>query len=136
MPPAEQTPTPADTATARPLDALEATIRRRAQQASEKSYTSRLLTGDLSVVCGKVVEEAAELVEAAAESASGDGEAPPTHSAHLVHEAADLLYHTLVLLRRCGVGLAEVEAELERRFGVSGLEEKAARRSADSHADG
>ena len=44
-----------------------------------------------------------------------------------MHEAADLFYHTLVLLAARGVRLAEVEAELARRFGVSGLEEKASR---------
>ena len=44
-----------------------------------------------------------------------------------MHEAADLVYHLLVLLAWRGVGLDEVEAELARRFGISGLEEKASR---------
>ncbi len=105
---------------ARPLDALEGTIRNRAVTPSEKSYTSRLLEGDLAVLCGKVVEEAAELVEAADEP--GD-----EGLQHFIYEAGDLIYHTLVLLRRRGVDLAEVEAELARRFGISGLEEKAKR---------
>lgn len=68
----------------------------------------------------KIVEEAAEVVEAAAEL----GE--PGHH-HLTHEAADLVYHLLVLLAWRGVGLEEVEAELARRFGISGLDEKASR---------
>ncbi len=104
----------------RPLDALEETIRQRAQSASETSYTSRLLTGPIEKLCGKVTEEAAELVEAA--SAPGD-----EGREHFVYEAGDLLYHTLVLLRRRGVELAEVEQELARRFGVSGLQEKESR---------
>ncbi|MEM6798939.1 MAG: phosphoribosyl-ATP diphosphatase [Planctomycetota bacterium] len=106
---------------ARVIDALEATIRGRAENPREKSYTSRLLEGDLAVLCGKVVEEAAELVEAA-------GETGDEGRAHFVYEAGDLVYHFLVLLRRRGVDVAEVEAELARRFGVSGLEEKASRK--------
>lgn len=104
----------------RPLDALEETIRQRAAAPSESSYTSQLLTGPMEVLCGKVIEEAAELVEAADE----EGDAGRSH---LLHEAGDLVYHTLVLLRRRGVDFEEVEAELARRFGVSGLEEKASR---------
>lgn len=108
--------------TPRPLDALEETIRQRAAGSAESSYTARLLHGPLEKLGGKVLEEAAELVEAA-------GEPGDEGRSHFVYEAGDLLYHTLVLLRRRGVELAEVEAELARRFGVSGLEEKAARGS-------
>ncbi|TWT78541.1 Phosphoribosyl-ATP pyrophosphatase [Posidoniimonas polymericola] len=108
----------------RPLDALEQTIRERADAARQgdggKSYTVKLLTGPLEKLCGKVTEEAGELVEAASEQ--GD-----EGRAHFVYEAGDLLYHTLVLLRRHGVDLAEVEHELARRFGISGIEEKASR---------
>ena len=109
----------------RPLDQLEATIRERAAQAGEagagdKSYTSRLLAGDLQKLCGKVIEEAAELVEAADEPGDEGRQ-------HFIYETGDLLYHVMVLLRRRGVDLAEVEAELARRCGVSGLEEKASR---------
>ncbi|MGL4513539.1 MAG: phosphoribosyl-ATP diphosphatase [Lacipirellulaceae bacterium] len=108
----------------RPLDALEATIRARSAALGaadgEKSYTARLLAGGVAKIGPKVTEEAAELVEAASEQ--GDA-----GRAHFVYEAGDLLYHTLVLLRARGVDLAEVEQELARRFGVSGLEEKASR---------
>jgi phosphoribosyl-ATP pyrophosphohydrolase len=110
----------------RPLDALEATIRARAAalgtQGGEKSYTAKLLAGGVTKIGPKVTEEAAELVEAAAEP--GD-----EGRAHFVYEAGDLLYHTLVLLRWRGVDLAEVEQELARRFGVSGLDEKASRKT-------
>ncbi|TWT37298.1 Phosphoribosyl-ATP pyrophosphatase [Posidoniimonas corsicana] len=109
---------------ARPIDALEETIRQRAELAAGdglgKSYTAKLLTGPLEKLCGKVTEEAGELVEAALEEGD-DGRT------HFIYEAGDLLYHTLVLLRRRGVDLAEVESELARRFGVSGIEEKASR---------
>ncbi len=104
-----------------PLKELEATIRQRAATPSEKSYTSRLLTGGVEAIGAKVIEEAAELVEAASEPGAAG-------RSHFLYEAGDLLYHTLVLLRARGVELAEVEAELAGRFGVSGLTEKAQRK--------
>lgn len=104
----------------RPIDALEQTILGRAQTPSEHSYTSKLLRGELAVLCGKVLEESAELAEAAEEGDDWDRQ-------HFVYEAGDLVYHLLVLLRRRGVDFAEVESELARRFGVSGLEEKKSR---------
>ena len=111
---------------ARLLDALEQTIRDRAQAmgesgAAEKSYTAKLLAAGAEKIGSKVTEEAAELVEAATESGD-DGRK------HFVYEAGDLLYHTLVLLRWRGVELNEVEEELARRFGVSGIDEKASRK--------
>ncbi len=106
---------------ARPLDLLEQTIRDRAADAdSGKSYTARLLAGGVEKIGPKVTEEAAEVVEAAAEP--GD-----EGRAHFVYEVGDLLYHTMVLCRCRGVDLAEVEAELARRFGVSGIAEKESR---------
>lgn len=106
--------------TLRPLDALEATIRQRAVAPSGASYTSKLLAGGVASIGPKVVEEAGELIEAA-------GEPGDAGRGHFVYEAADLIYHTLVLMRSRGVDLSEVEAELARRFGTSGLEEKASR---------
>ncbi|HEX4145694.1 MAG TPA: phosphoribosyl-ATP diphosphatase [Pirellulales bacterium] len=85
------------------------------------SYTTKLFDGGAAVIGGKITEEAAEVVEAAEEL--GD----PGHH-HLVREAADLIYHLLVLLASRDVGLDEVEAELARRFGISGLDEKASRK--------
>jgi phosphoribosyl-ATP pyrophosphohydrolase len=105
----------------RPIDALEATIRQRAAAGEAgASYTARLLAGGVDKIGPKVTEEAAEVVEAAAE-AGDEGRA------HFVYEVGDLLYHTLVLCRWRGVELAEVEAELARRFGVSGIAEKQSR---------
>jgi phosphoribosyl-ATP pyrophosphohydrolase len=85
-----------------------------------KSYTTSLLAGGVAKIGAKITEEAAEVVEAAGE----EGEAGRQH---LVHEAGDLLYHLLVLLAHRDVPLGEVESELARRFGVSGIDEKAQR---------
>ena len=104
----------------RPLDHLEETIRQRAQEGSEGSYTAKLLSGGTAKIGKKVLEEAGEFVEAADEP--GD-----EGRAHFIYEAGDLLYHTLVMLRCRGVDLVEVEEELARRFGMSGLAEKASR---------
>lgn len=105
----------------RPLDQLEETIRQR-QLAGEadKSYTAKLLAGGVAKIGPKVTEEAAEVVEAAAEPDEAGRE-------HTIREAADVVYHLMVLLAVRGVKLDEVEAELARRFGMSGLEEKASR---------
>jgi len=105
----------------RPLDQLEETIRQR-QLAGEadKSYTAKLLAGGIAKIGPKVTEEAAEVVEAAAEPDEAGRE-------HTIREAADVVYHLMVLLAVRGVKLDEVEAELARRFGMSGLEEKASR---------
>ncbi|MEN0110693.1 MAG: phosphoribosyl-ATP diphosphatase [Planctomycetota bacterium] len=109
---------------------LEATIRERAESADAGgSYTAKLLAGGAAKIGPKVTEEAAELVEAADE-AGDEGRA------HFVYEAGDLLYHTLVLCRWRGVDLAEIEAELARRFGVSGLEEKASRAASTESTNG
>lgn len=102
------------------LERLLAVIRDRQVHPSERSYTTTLLAGGVEKIGAKIVEEAAEVVEAAAEK----GTAGPQH---LIHEAADLVYHLLVLLRWADVEWQQVEAELARRFGVSGLDEKAAR---------
>jgi phosphoribosyl-ATP pyrophosphohydrolase len=106
----------------RPLDELEQTILARKQASAEKSYTARLLAGGVEKIGGKIIEEAAEVVEAASEPGE-DGRQ------HTIREAGDVLYHLLVLLACRDVSLAEVEGELARRFGMSGLEEKASRKS-------
>lgn len=105
----------------RPLDELERTIADRAAKPSEKSYTSKLLAGGVEVIGAKIVEESMEVVEAASEP--GD-----TGREHFIREVGDLVYHLMVLLRQRNCSLADVEAELNRRFGVSGLDEKASRK--------
>ena len=109
----------------RPIDELAETIAARAAAPSEKSYTSQLLAGGVEKIGAKVIEEAAEVVEAAADEGAAGRE-------HLIHEAGDLVYHLLVLMQHRHCTLADLEAELARRFGVSGLAEKAARKKADA----
>jgi phosphoribosyl-ATP pyrophosphohydrolase len=105
----------------RPIDQLEHTIGdRKAAAATDASYTAKLLAGGVPIIGAKIVEEAAEVVEAAAEVGEEGRQ-------HTIREAADVLYHLLVLLAARDVSLAEVEGELARRFSMSGLEEKAAR---------
>ena len=104
------------------LSQLMVLIEDRREKMPPDSYTTRLLEGDLlesvARIGAKIREEADELIEAAA---------VPEDRAHVVHEAADLVFHLLVMLARCDVPLADVEAELARRFGTSGLQEKASR---------
>ena len=99
---------------------LMAVIADRKANPPEKSYVASLLKGGLAKIGPKITEEAGEVVEAAAEPGA-DGRA------HLVREVADLLFHTLVLLGEREIAWDEVERELARRFGVSGIDEKAAR---------
>ena len=99
------------------LDRLYEVVRQRLSQRPEDSYVARLAEGGLPLMGAKVTEEAGELVEAA-----GRGDA-----SHTVHEAADLLFHTWVVLGANGIEPSAVWAELERRFGTSGLAEKASR---------
>jgi phosphoribosyl-ATP pyrophosphohydrolase len=104
------------------LSALMAVIaERKAHPPAERSYVVSLLQGGVPKIGAKIVEEAGEVVAAADE----EGDAG---RAHLVHEVADLLFHTLVLLGHRDIPWADVEAELARRFGVSGIVEKEARR--------
>jgi len=102
------------------LSRLMEVIHRRKADRPRDSYTTQLLNGGIERIGAKVVEEAKEVVEAA-------GQAPEASSGDVIHEAADLVYHLLVLLAYCDRDLSDLEAELARRFGVCGLEEKAAR---------
>jgi phosphoribosyl-ATP pyrophosphohydrolase len=104
----------------RPLDKLERTIAARAAKPHEKSYTTKLLVGGLAKIGPKITEEAAEVVEAAGEPGDAGRE-------HFIREVADLTYHMLVMMNLRGCTIADLESELSRRFGVSGLEEKASR---------
>ncbi|MGI8980433.1 MAG: phosphoribosyl-ATP diphosphatase [Pirellulaceae bacterium] len=102
------------------LHQLMAVIEDRRANPPAKSYTTSLFQGGVEKIGGKIVEEAAEVVEAA-------GEPGDQGRTHFIYESADLLYHLFVMLGYKGVALAEVETELARRFGMSGLDEKAAR---------
>src|SRR5712672_629023 len=97
------------------LARLMAIIEDRKANPPAKSYTTTLFAGGVAKIGEKIVEEAAEVVEAAGEP----GDAGRTH---LIYEAADLVYHLFVMLGYKGVALAEVETELARRFGMGGLD--------------
>lgn len=97
------------------------TLAQRAQEMPEGSYTTKLLAGGPDKIGGKIREEAEELIEAAGETGDAGRD-------HFVYEAADLIYHAMVLLAWRGVGLDEVATELARREGTSGLVEKASRK--------
>lgn len=99
------------------VNRVAAIIARRKRERPEKSYVVSLLDGGLDKVNGKILEEARELVEAL----------PAGDPAHTAHEAADLLFHVLVGLEAAGVAPSAVFAELRRRFGTSGIDEKASR---------
>jgi phosphoribosyl-ATP pyrophosphohydrolase len=99
------------------LSDLEAVIADRLVNGDASSYTRKLAGKGLSKAAQKLGEEAVETVIAAV-TGSREG---------VVYESADLLYHLLVVLRLSEVPLAEVVAELGRRTGRSGLEEKASR---------
>ena len=102
------------------LAQLMGVIEDRRDHPPAKSYTTSLFAGGVPKIGGKVMEEAGETVEAAAEP-----EEPGR--LHLIRESADLIYHLFVLMAHRQVTLAEVESELARRFGISGLDEKASR---------
>ena len=99
------------------LDRLEATIRARRSADPASSYVARLAAGGRGRMAQKLGEEAVETVIAATTD-DRDG---------VVSEAADLLFHLAVLLADMDLSLSDVLAELDRREGVSGVTEKAAR---------
>ncbi|KPK71391.1 MAG: phosphoribosyl-ATP pyrophosphatase [Acidithiobacillales bacterium SM23_46] len=99
------------------LERLAAVLEARKGAAADSSYVASLYSKGLDAILKKIGEEATETVLAAK---SGD-------RAKIVHETADLWFHTLVLLAQQGLKPQDILSELERRFGVSGHEEKAAR---------
>ena len=100
------------------LDALIAILQARRDASPEKSYTARLLADGRHKVAKKLGEEGVELALAIVDGKKREVRA----------EAADVLYHFLVGLMARDIPFAEVMEELEGRFGLSGLEEKAARK--------
>jgi phosphoribosyl-ATP pyrophosphohydrolase len=100
------------------LSELNQRITERAKASPDESYTAKLLKDGLDRCARKFGEEAVETIVAAV-SRDKPG---------LTSEAADVLYHLLVLLNAGGVSLEDVMAELEKRTGQSGLAEKASRK--------
>ena len=99
------------------LSRLSATIAARRDADPATSWVAKLHASGVPVIARKLGEEAVETVVAALVGSRED----------LIGEAADTLFHLLVLLDAKGVPLAEVLAELDRRDGISGIAEKAAR---------
>ena len=94
----------------------------------EKSYVARLLHKGPDTFLKKIGEEATEVVMAAKDADHGGDRSK------IVNEVADLWFHTMVALAHYGFSPAEVVAELERREGTSGIEEKALRKAQDREA--
>jgi phosphoribosyl-ATP pyrophosphohydrolase len=99
------------------LAKLAEVLEQRKQSSPDSSYVARLYDKGLDAILKKIGEEATETVMAAK-----DGIADK-----IVYETADLWFHSMVLLAHQGLGPDDVLRELDRRFGLSGLEEKAAR---------
>jgi len=100
------------------LQQLAAVLEDRKGADPDSSYVASLYAKGLDAILKKIGEEATETVMAAKDGAPEK----------IVYEVADLWFHTLVLLAHAGLGPDAVLAELQRRFGLSGLEEKAQRR--------
>lgn len=99
------------------LYTLENTISERQSADPGESYVAKLLHGDKDKLLKKVGEEATEVVIAAKGGKRDE----------VVYESADLIFHLMVLLKRQGIALDDICVELARRFGLSGLTEKAQR---------
>lgn len=100
------------------LKQLADTLEARKQADADSSYVASLYHKGLDSILKKIGEEATETVMAAK-----DGNADK-----IIYEVADLWFHSMILLAQQGLRPEQVEAELERRFGLSGLEEKAQRK--------
>ena len=100
------------------LNKLAEILEARKQADPDSSYVAGLYSKGLDAILKKIGEEATETVMAAK-----DGQADK-----IVYETADLWFHTLVLLASQGLGPDDVLQELDRRFGISGIEEKAGRK--------
>src|SRR6185369_13856511 len=99
------------------LDAICQVIQDRKANPTDNSYTASLMQKGIDKILKKVGEEATEVVIAAK---GGKRE-------EIVCESADLIFHLLVLLGHCDIPADDVYAELRRRFGISGIEEKNSR---------
>jgi phosphoribosyl-ATP pyrophosphohydrolase len=99
------------------LDRLSVILEARKQGEPDSSYVAKLYNKGLDTILKKIGEESTELVMAAK-----DG-----NRTKILHETADLWFHCMVMLAQQGLGPDDVLMELEKRFGVSGIEEKASR---------
>ncbi len=100
------------------FEKLSAVLEARKNAAPDSSYVASLYHKGLDAILKKIGEEATETVMAAKDGAPEK----------IIYEVADLWFHTLVLLKQQGLEPQQVLDELERRFGLSGLDEKASRK--------
>jgi phosphoribosyl-ATP pyrophosphohydrolase len=110
------------------LDQLAAVLESRKNADPETSYVARLLSKGPDSFLKKIGEEATEVVLACKDADHG------AHKQHIVNETADLWFHSMVALTYYGLSPRDVLAELERRVGLSGLDEKAARKAQSREA--
>ena len=103
------------------LNQVQVVLEQRRQADPGSSYVASLYHKGLNKILEKVGEEAVETILAARDTEAGGD------PAKLVYETADLWFHCMVLLAHQGLHPSDVTRELERRFGLSGLEEKAGR---------
>ena len=99
------------------LSTLEKILEQRKSATADNSYVASLYSQGTDKILDKISEESAEVIKAAQDEGNDK----------IIHEVADLWFHTLVLLRHKNISIKEIETELTRRFGVSGHIEKATR---------
>ena len=99
------------------LSTLEKILEQRKSATADNSYVASLYSQGTDKILDKISEESAEVIKAA----QNEG------NEKIIHEVADLWFHTLVLLRHKNISIKEIETELTRRFGISGHTEKATR---------
>ena len=107
------------------LKQIDKVLIERKSDSPDSSYVASLYDKGMEKILKKVAEEAAETVMAAKDLEHSNG--ATTDQEHLVYEIADLWFHTMVLLASQNLSSNDVTTELQRRFGLSGHEEKASR---------
>lgn len=106
------------------LTAIDQILEERKQQSPNESYVASLYDKGLEKILKKVSEESTEVIMAAKDKEHDDSQ---SNKEHLIYEVADLWFHTMVLLAQQGLTSQDITSELEKRFGLSGLVEKANR---------
>jgi len=101
------------------IERLSDILKDRKESSDSSSYTSLLYSEGIQKIISKIKEESNELIEAALDDFKKDDS--------IIHEAADLLFHVMVLLAYMGIDPSEILRELEKREGISGIEEKSKR---------
>ncbi len=104
------------------LEEIAAVIEARKMAAADSSYVASLYAKGLNSILKKIAEEAGETIIAAKDNESDD------QKAQIVYETADLWFHSMVMLAHFDLSPTDVLEELQRRFGTSGIAEKAARK--------